>query len=91
VRGLDGILDEPAPTVVVEACGASSVDLQLRVWIADTGRRQPVYFVALEAGKRALDAAGIQIPYPHLQVFWDDVEQRVVDKLGTLGRGEPAA
>ena len=39
----------------------------------------------MEAGKRALDAAGIQIPFPHLQLFWDDVEQRVVEKLKVLG------
>ena len=88
---VEGVMKDPAPDVVVEACGSSSVDLRLRVWIADAGLRQSAYFSAMEAGKRALDAAGIQIPFPHLQLFWDDVQQKVVDKLATLRFGEPAA
>jgi small conductance mechanosensitive channel len=88
---VDGVLDEPAPTVIVEACADSSVNLQMRVWIADASRRQRVHFAVMEAGKRALDTAGIQIPFPHLQIFWDDVEQRVVDKLRPLSGGRPAA
>jgi len=88
---VEGILADPEPAVVVEACGSSSVDLQLRVWIEDAAARQPVYFAAMEAGKRALDAAGIQIPFPHLQLFWDDVQPQVIDKLSALRGGEPAA
>jgi hypothetical protein len=38
----------------------------------------------LEACKLALDGAGIQIPYPHLQLFVEKVEDRVWDKLGRL-------
>lgn len=90
MQKIPGIMKEPAPDVVVEACGSSSVDLMLRIWIEDAEQRQPVYFAAMEAGKRALDAAGIQIPFPHLQLFWDDVQQRVVDKLGTLRPAEKA-
>lgn len=85
------IMKEPAPQVVVEACGSSSVDLNLRVWIEDAAQRQTIYFEAMEAGKRALDAAGIQIPFPHLQLFWDDIQPRVVEKLSALRPGEPAA
>jgi small conductance mechanosensitive channel len=89
--GVEGVMHSPAPDVVVEACGSSSVDLQVRIWIENAARRQPVYFAVMEAGKRALDAAGIQIPFPHLQLFWDDVEQGVVDKLAALAPGKPAA
>jgi len=88
---LDGVMKDPAPTVVVEGCGSSSVDLILRVWIEDASQRQTVYFKAMEEGKRALDAAGIQIPFPHLQLFWDDIEPRVVEKLGMIRPGKPAA
>jgi small conductance mechanosensitive channel len=88
---LDGVMKDPAPDVVVVACGSSSVDLRLRIWIEDAAQRQPVHFAAMEAGKRALDAAGIQIPFPHLQLFWDDVEPRVIDKLSALRGREPAA
>lgn len=83
---IDSVLADPAPTVVVEACADSSVNLVMRMWIADAAERQRVSFAAMEAGKRALDAAGIQIPFPHLQVFWEDVEPRVVERLAALGK-----
>jgi small conductance mechanosensitive channel len=91
VATVDGVLGSPNPSVVVTACGSSSVDLMVRIWIHDSGDRQPIYFATMEAAKRGLDAAGIQIPYPHLQLFWDDVEPRVVEKLRPLAGGEPAA
>jgi small conductance mechanosensitive channel len=91
IATVSDVLDDPAPTVVVEACADSSVNLQMRVWITDAALRQRVTFAVMEAGKRALDAAGIQIPFPHLQVFWDDVEDRVVEKLRPLGSGGTAA
>jgi small conductance mechanosensitive channel len=88
---VEGVMNTPPATMVVEGCGASSVDLKLRIWIQDAAERQPIYFEAMEAAKRALDDAGIQIPFPHLQLFWDDVEPRVVEKLGRLRPGKPAA
>ena len=91
IAGVDDVLKDPAADVVVEACGDSSVNLVMRAWVDEARARQKVTFAMMEAGKRALDAAGIQIPFPHLQVFWDDVEDRVVEKLGTLRGGEPAA
>jgi len=91
IASVEGVLADPAPTVIVEACADSSVNLQMRVWIADASRRQRVTFAVMEAGKRALDAAGIQIPFPHLQVFWEDIEPRVVEKLRPLSGEQPAA
>jgi len=84
-------MKKPEPNVVVEGCGSSSVDLNLRIWIEDASERQTVYFEAMEEAKRALDAAGIQIPFPHLQLFWDDIQPRVVEKLGRLRSGNTAA
>ncbi len=84
VATVPDILVEPAPTVVVEACADSSVNLLVRVWIEQASARQRVNFDVMEACTRSLDAAGIQIPFPHLQLFWDDVEARVVDKLRPL-------
>jgi small conductance mechanosensitive channel len=91
ISGLDHVLADPTPDVVVEACADSSVNLVMRVWVLDASVRQSVRFATMEAGKRALDAAGIQIPFPHLQVFWDDVEERVVRKLAPLVGSGPAA
>ncbi len=81
VKGLDGVLETPAPAVAVVALGNSSVDLQVRVWIHGTANEVPISSNVLETSKLALDAAGIQIPFPHLQLFVDDVQERVVEKI----------
>lgn len=77
------------PDVVVAGLGASSVDLDVRVWIDDASRQQPTRFAAIEASKKALDKAGIEIPFPHLQLFVDDVQPPVWDGLAKL-RGSAA-
>lgn len=38
----------------------------------------------MEASKVAPDAAGIQIPYPHLQLFVEDVDPRVWQQAGNF-------
>lgn len=75
--GVPGVLTTPPPEVVPLALGASSVDLQIRVWIDDPALERRIFFQVLEASKVALDEAGIQIPFPHLQLFVDHVSDRV--------------
>jgi len=87
VRDLPGVADEPAPDVVVQELGDSSVNLQLRVWILSAETEQPVFNAVLEAGKLALDGAGIEIPFPHMQLFVENVEDRVWQKAAGLARG----
>ena len=77
VDGLDGVMAEPAPTVVVTELDNSSVNLLVRVWIDDACDERPVFHRVMEASKVALDRAGIEIPYPHLQLFVDNVQDRV--------------
>lgn len=84
VRKVPDVAAEPAPDVVTAELGGSSVNLLVRVWVDDPGRERPAFYSTLEACKLALDAAGIQIPYPHLQLFMEDVEPRVLDKLARL-------
>lgn len=84
VAKVELVLTDPAPDVVVAECGASSVDLLVRVWIEYARDEKPVTFKVLETCKLALDAAGIQIPYPHLQLFVDDIEGRAIEKLKPL-------
>jgi small-conductance mechanosensitive channel len=86
VSGLEDLSAAHAPDVVVTGLGDSSVNLAVRVWI-DSGDMSPtIYSRVLEASKIALDAAGIQIPFPHLQLFVDDVRDRVWTGLsGTRG------
>lgn len=90
VRGLEGVLATPAPSVVVDELGDSSVNLVVRVWVAEAVNEVPVKFRVVEASKKALDAAGIEIPFPHLQLFVDDVKERVWERLGKT-RGDAAS
>ncbi len=63
--------------MVATALGDSSVDLEVRVWTGDPALERRLYLQVLEASKAALDEAGIQIPFPHLQLFVDDVSDKV--------------
>lgn len=58
------ISDNPPPKVVVTAFGESSVDLQLRAWIADARRRIDTISQVTDKVKEAFDNEGIEIPYP---------------------------
>ncbi len=62
-----GILPEPAPQIVLSKCADSSLDYSVRVWVR-TDDYWPVNFSLLDKGKRALDAAGISIPFPQMDV-----------------------
>ncbi len=66
------IATDPAPTVVVDECAASSVNLKLRFWIEDESLAIRMRFEYLEKAKNALDAAGISIPFPHVQMVLAD-------------------
>ena len=63
----EALLPDPAPAVVLNKCADSSLDFQIRVWVK-TEDYWPVNFRLLDNGKRALDKAGISIPYPQMDV-----------------------
>lgn len=84
VRALPQVMANPEADVVVEALGSSSVNLLVRAWIEEGEQQQPATYAVVEASKRALDVAGIQIPFPHLQLFVDDVDDRVINKVAPL-------
>jgi small conductance mechanosensitive channel len=58
------IIETPAPTVNVLALADSSVNFAVRPW-CKAEDYWTVYFEVTENTKLALDAAGIEIPYPH--------------------------
>jgi small-conductance mechanosensitive channel len=58
------VLKDPPPRVVVKQFGASSVDLELRVWIEDARRRIDTISYMTDRVKESFDKAGIEIPYP---------------------------
>ncbi len=84
IHGIDGVAEEPEPDVVVTELGDSSVNMNVRVWITKADDEKPVFFRVMEASKIALDEAGIEIPFPHLQLFLENIEERVWEKAGKL-------
>lgn len=61
------VLKEPAPFVGVKELADSSVNLAVRPYTIPDDY-WPVYFDVYEAGKIALDEAGITIPFPQMDV-----------------------
>ncbi len=79
----------PAPEVIVHDCGDSSINLQLRFWIEDESIEHRIGYEMMEKSKKALDAAGIEIPFPHLQLFLEDT--KALGKLASRGDDKPKA
>ena len=69
IRKIDRVLEKPEPDVVVEALGASGVELLVRYWIANAADERQMHFAGTEATKHALDEAGIKIAFPHVKVL----------------------
>ncbi len=95
IENVPQIAKDPHPDVVVNGLGASSVDLFVRVWIDNAVQERPVFYAVMEASKLALDEAGIEIPYHHMQLFVEDVQDRVWEKMARLPAlkavGQPGA
>jgi small conductance mechanosensitive channel len=69
------ICSDPAPTVVVNTCADSSVKLMMRFWIREKGIAGSIHCEYLERVKKAFDAAGVEIPFPHMQLVMDQPSQ----------------
>jgi len=67
VKSVEGILTDLEPTVEVVGMGDSSVDLVVRPW-ATPANYWKVVFACNQKVKEALDAAGIEIPFPQVDV-----------------------
>jgi len=63
----DCLLPDPAPEVHLNKCADSAVEFVLRVWMKGENYWKAYYFLTDE-GKRALDRAGIEIPFPQMDV-----------------------
>ncbi|MGH9088925.1 MAG: mechanosensitive ion channel family protein [Acidimicrobiales bacterium] len=77
VRPIDGVLDDPEPAAWVTSFGTSSIVFAVLMWFpVATHNLWKVQSDAAMAVKKALDAAGIDIPFP----------QRTVSLEPDLGR-----
>jgi small-conductance mechanosensitive channel len=63
------VAKEPPPKVVVRNLGESSVDLQLRVWIANPRKRMDTISFITDKVKELFDEQGVEIPYPKRDVY----------------------
>lgn len=66
-------LADPAPQVFLAALGGSSIDWQVRIWTENADYWQ-VFQDGTKIVKDALDAAGIGIPFPQMDVHLDKLE-----------------
>ena len=86
VKRDDRILTDPKPVVIVNGLGASSVNMQLRFWTEDPLLNFALRWEYTETCKVALDQAGIEIPFPHMQLFLEKTKG-----LQVLAAGKGAA
>jgi len=78
VKNDDRFLEIPVPEVVVDEIADSSINLHLMVWIKDSRQEVPISYELRQKAKMSLDKAGIEIPFPHQQLF---IESVPVDEL----------
>jgi small-conductance mechanosensitive channel len=77
IKSVEGVSNFKEPDVGVSDLAGSSVNLKARWW-STTDDVYSVKLGVLEAVKNALDAADIEIPYPHRQLLiQDDVAQSI--------------
>ena len=67
VRDCEFVVDDPEPKVTVAELGDNSVNLAVRPWVI-AASYAPASHEINELVKKALDAAGINIPYPQRDV-----------------------
>ncbi|MBH0130796.1 mechanosensitive ion channel family protein [Salinibacterium sp. NK8237] len=81
IATLPGIVTDPTPEVLVNLLGDFSVILEVRFWISPPDRREAVEAQdqVLEAIKRALTAAEIEMPFPIQKIMIDPREPRNED------------
>ncbi|MDY7102330.1 MAG: mechanosensitive ion channel [Actinomycetota bacterium] len=82
--GLAGVADEPAPEAIVTELGASTVNIEARLWTGPhEGEALTVLARAIVAAKAALEADGVELPT-------DIVALAATPSFGAAVRGDAA-
>ena len=63
------VKEHPEPLCILRSFGASSVDLQLRIWLRDARQRRAAEDWITERVKALFDESGIEIPYPKRDLY----------------------
>ncbi|HEX9972370.1 MAG TPA: mechanosensitive ion channel family protein [bacterium] len=85
IRNDDHFLIEPAPEVIVVDYADSSIILELQVWLKDSRQEIDLDNEITEKIKAAFDNAGIQIPFPHRQVFIEAIPVNELKEVAMKG------
>ena len=92
MKGVEGVLADPAPEAIVVDLAGSSVNLRARWWI-NPPRRADVMDAqdkVLEAIKNTLTAHGIDLPFPTQQILLHDQTEATDGNRKTQREGWPA-
>jgi len=87
----DRVLSEPSPSVVVTEMDDSSVNMALRFYIRDPSQEVPLRWDYTEKVRETLREAGIEIPFPHRQLFLDEAKALQGSKLLAPTNGDHPA
>jgi small-conductance mechanosensitive channel len=65
IEGVDGVLMDPAPTLLAEKLGDSTLSLAARFWVnQETHGLFDVHSVVVRTIKEVAEQEGIDLPYP---------------------------
>lgn len=85
----DRVLSEPSPSVVVTEMADSSVNMAVRFYTRDPSQEVPLRWEYTEKVRETLREAGIEIPFPHRQLFLDEAKALQGSKLLAPTNGDP--
>ena len=92
VATCDTVVDPDAIEVYAQAFGASSIDFEVTWWAKPTPRDQRVSRdQVVEAVKKALDDAGIEIPYPYRTLTFSKNEPDIIAAVAGRSGGSGGA
>ncbi len=75
------VLSTPKPIALFLAFGSSSLDFELRVWIADFNDKLTVLSELNQDIESEFDAAGIEIPFPQSDLHLRSIDQEAAEKI----------
>jgi small-conductance mechanosensitive channel len=81
------VLKDPQPMVLFLNFGDSSLDFQLRVWIADFNDRRIIQSALIREIDRRFRVEGVEIPFPQQDLHLRSVDGKAAERL----KGDPKA
>ena len=77
------VLDTPAPSIIFTAFGASSLDFELRVWVADINFRLSIKSDLLQAIDEQFRLANVEIPFPQRDLHLRSIDEAILAQLSS--------